>query len=157
MTITAVRNTMLHCPKCQQTYEEGAQRFCPNDNARLTPALPGDESASQTNGVFTNVLKRTNGEEADKFSSVPKFSQIEPAKFSRQVFRAPANSKIFKSEPELELELDIPLKIESKPLLREPLPQNVRFGANANQNIEEPSPRRRNKKRANRCRRRKDC
>lgn len=134
MMTTTIRETMLHCPKCQQTFEEGVQRFCPNDNARLLPVSLTGEAESKTSGVFTNVLKRRTGEEGDQFSSVPKFSQIEPSKFSRPTFQPPASSKIFKSDPELEL--DTTLEIESKPLLKEPLPQNVKFGSH--QIIQEP-------------------
>lgn len=115
-----ITNTMLYCPKCQQTYEEGVQRFCPNDNARLLSAPSAENSANQSGGVFTSVLNRKSSEEVEKFSSVPKFSQVEPTTVSRPSFRPPT-SKIFKPEPEFELELELPPKNESKSFFTEPL------------------------------------
>ena len=50
---------MLYCPKCQQTYEEAAQRFCLKDGARLLPAPSSGKSASQT-GVFSKILNRNS-------------------------------------------------------------------------------------------------
>ena len=47
---------MLYCPKCQQTYDEGTRRFCPNDNSRLLPAPSSGKSVNQTGGVFSNLL-----------------------------------------------------------------------------------------------------
>ncbi len=93
MKILTVKTTMLYCPKCQQTYEDGVQRFCTNDDTRLLPAPSSGKSISQTGGVFSNVINRKSSEENDEFANAPRFSQI--------AFRPPP-SKIFKSEPESE-------------------------------------------------------
>ena len=49
--------TMLYCPKCRQTYENGSQRFCSNDNSRLLPALSSTQGVGGRN-VFANLLTR---------------------------------------------------------------------------------------------------
>ena len=90
MKFTAVKNTMLYCPKCQQTYEDGVQRFCLNDGGRLLLAPTSGKSANRTGGVFSSVINRKTTEETDEFANAPRFSQI--------AFRPPP-SKIFKSEP----------------------------------------------------------
>lgn len=94
MRISRVKITMLYCPKCQQTYEDGVQRFCTNDDARLLPAPSSVNSVGQSGGVFSNVINRKNGEENDEFATAPRFSQV--------AFRPPS-SKTFKPEPELEI------------------------------------------------------
>lgn len=86
---------MLYCPKCQQTYEEGVQRFCLNDGGRLLPAPSSGKSVSQAGGVFSSIVNRKTGEENDEFASAPRFSQI--------AFRPPP-SKIFKAESDAEIE-----------------------------------------------------
>ncbi len=85
---------MLYCPKCQQTYEDGVQRFCLNDGGRLLPAPSSGKSVNQSGGVFSNVINQKNSEELDEFANVPRFSQV--------AFRPPPG-KIFKAEPELEI------------------------------------------------------
>lgn len=99
-TATIFTNTMLYCPKCQQTFPDGAARFCPNDDARLLPQSAGEKTNNQIGGVFTNALNRRADETGEKFSSVPRFSQIEPT-FSRRTQR-----RAVKNEFDFELELD---------------------------------------------------
>lgn len=68
---------MLYCPKCQQTYEEAAQRFCLRDGARLLPAPSSGKSANQTGGVFSKILNRNQQivrEENGAKTSYPSFS-----------------------------------------------------------------------------------
>lgn len=48
---------MLICPKCQKTYDDGAQRFCLNDGVRLNPHII-KQSPAQTAGVFSGVLNK---------------------------------------------------------------------------------------------------
>ena len=55
-------NAMLVCPKCQRTYDEGTQRFCINDGARLNP----QKNVSVSNagaGVFSGILNKNGIEE----------------------------------------------------------------------------------------------
>ena len=87
---------MLYCPKCQETYEDGVQRFCLKDGSRLLPAPSSGKSVNLSGGVFTNVVKRKNRDEEDEFANAPRFSQI--------AFRPPP-SKIFKSEPQSGVDL----------------------------------------------------
>lgn len=47
---------MLYCRKCQQKYEDTAQRFCVNDGARLHP----QENSSEPAGVFSGILKKNS-------------------------------------------------------------------------------------------------
>lgn len=97
MTVLTVETTMLYCPKCQQTYEDGVQRFCLKDGGRLLRAASSGKSVNPTGGVFTKVINLKNREQADEFATAPKFSEV--------AFRPPAG-KIFKSEAELEAESD---------------------------------------------------
>ena len=96
---------MLYCPKCQQTYEEAAQRFCLKDGARLLPAPSSGKSVNQTGGVFSRILNRNSqtGEEGgNPTKSYPGFS--------------PSGGKMFKSEEDL---LSLPeIKSPQKPLPR---------------------------------------
>ncbi|MCY7376399.1 MAG: serine/threonine protein kinase [Pyrinomonadaceae bacterium] len=112
MKFAAVKNTMLYCPKCQQTYEDGVQRFCLNDGGRLLPAPSSGKSASQSGGVFTNVINRKNNED-DEFANAPRFSEMAFRPPPGKVFKSEPKSEIappFKplnaDEPELELELE---------------------------------------------------
>jgi serine/threonine protein kinase len=131
--VAAKINTMLYCPKCQQNYEEGVQRFCPNDNERLQPAPASGKSSNQTGGVFTSVLNRKTDEQPEKFLSVPRFKQSEPT-FTRLNFRPPP-SKIFKTEPEFELELKLEPPIKTKSPFTEP-PPNLK----SRESVEENQP-----------------
>ena len=71
-TLTTL-NTMLFCPKCQQTYEDGTQRFCVNDGVRLHPQKNSQNSAQPT-GVFSGVINKNgiNEEKANQKSFSPK-------------------------------------------------------------------------------------
>ncbi|MGI9037157.1 MAG: serine/threonine protein kinase, partial [Pyrinomonadaceae bacterium] len=62
---------MLYCPKCNQTYEEGVQRFCTNDGNRLL--FSAASSDGQPKSIFTNVLNRTpaNRERSKTFIEMP--------------------------------------------------------------------------------------
>lgn len=100
---------MLYCPKCQQTYNGTAQRFCLNDGARLLPAPSSDKSANQTGGVFAKILNRNspNGDaDANRAGSYPSFS--------------PPAGKMFKADEDL---LSLP-EIESPP--QKPLPRVIK-------------------------------
>jgi serine/threonine protein kinase len=105
---------MLYCPKCQQTYEEAAQRFCLKDGARLLPAPSSGKSANQTSGVFSKILNRNPqpGEEGSSTNSYPSFS--------------PPAGKMFRAEEDL---LSLPeVKQPQKPLPRIIKPNEVPLG-----------------------------
>ncbi len=99
---------MLYCPKCQQTYEEAAQRFCLKDGARLLPAPSSGKSANQAGGVFSKILNRNSStdEQGNPTNSVPGFS--------------PPAGKMFKAEEDL---LSLP-EIKSPP--QKPLPRIIK-------------------------------
>ena len=120
MTVLAIDNAALYCPKCKKTYEEGSQRFCSDEAVRLLPVPSSDRSASRTNGVFSKILSRKSRNEDGKFSSVHKFSQDESKISARPNLRLPA-TEIFKNAPEFELKLEIESlpKTEFKPPVAE--------------------------------------
>lgn len=102
---------MLYCPKCQQTYEEAAQRFCLKDGARLLPAPSSGKSANQTGGVFSKILNRNSQTDAEgnPTNSFPSFS--------------PPAGKMFRAEEDL---LSLPeIETPQKPLPRIIKPSEV--------------------------------
>ncbi len=104
MSVLAVKETMLYCPKCQQTYEDGTQRFCTNEGSRLLPAPSSGKSVNQTKGVFTNLLGRVLTDEIDKkLSSAPRFAKIEPTQPS--FIPPPPKPRVFKTQQELKDEV----------------------------------------------------
>lgn len=104
MSVATLRTTMLYCPKCRSTYEDGTQRFCSNDGGRLLPVTPKNES-STPGGVFTNILGKMPRKDAGDSRPVanttirPKFDQ--PAKSSEAKPHAPI-SKIYETQREAE-------------------------------------------------------
>lgn len=110
MSVLAVKETMLYCPKCQQTYEDGTQRFCTDEGSRLLPAPSSGKSVNQTSGVFTNLLGRVSqGDEIDKkLSSAPRFAKVEPLK--PDFIPPPIKPRVFKTEQELQAEMPPPQK-----------------------------------------------
>lgn len=56
--LTAPKTSMLYCPKCNNIYEDGTQRFCTNDGSRLLSAN-AKSGVSQKN-VFASVLNKAN-------------------------------------------------------------------------------------------------
>ena len=115
---------MFYCPKCQQTYDEGMQRFCSNDGGRLLPAPSSGKSVNQSNGVFTNLLGRVvpGNEKDEKLSSIPRFVQVEPTKPAQSNFRPPTENNIFKIDRELKPETEV------KPQTQKPLPRIIKPG-----------------------------
>jgi serine/threonine protein kinase len=114
MTFSAVKITMLYCPKCQHTYETGSQRFCKNDGTRLLIAPSPGKAARQTGGVFSSLLGKTapHAEMDDKLELAPRFTQLEQNKpptpafikpeIREPVLEAPKPEPIVETEPEIE-------------------------------------------------------
>src|ERR1044072_5139054 len=97
--ITLTENTtMLYCPKCRRTYEEGTQRFCDNDGGRLLPAPSARDSGS--GGVFSNLLGKTLlSEDADKKDNPPRFIPLNKTEESdKKLTSFPSAGRIFQSE-----------------------------------------------------------
>lgn len=115
MSVSTTNETMLYCPKCQKTYQDGTQRFCTNEGGRLLPAPSAAKSLNQSGGVFTNLLGRVSStEDLDKkLSSTKRFSKIEsiPPQFIQ-----PPKPPIVKVEQDLQPESEI--QSTPKPLPR---------------------------------------
>ncbi len=115
---------MFYCPKCQQTYDEGAQRFCSNDGVRLLPAPSSGKSVNQSNGVFTNLLGRAapRNENDEKLSPTPKFVKVETNDFVQTKTFPPPIENTFNRKPEYDF--------ESKPIPQpqKPLPRIIKAG-----------------------------
>jgi LPXTG-motif cell wall-anchored protein len=92
--------TMLYCPKCRRTYEEGTQRFCDNDGGRLLPAPSAQKADSQANGVFTNLLgKFPQNEQDNKQKPAPRFIPFNKTEESdKKLTSFPSAGRIFQSE-----------------------------------------------------------
>ena len=114
---------MSYCPKCQQNYDDGAQRFCSNDGARLLSAPSSGKFANQSDGVFTHLLGKIDSgiESREKISPTPEFANagtfdsIQPKTFPGSVentFAAePANN--FESKPDDSPQKPLPRIIRS--------------------------------------------
>jgi serine/threonine protein kinase len=91
------KKTMLYCPKCRRTYQEGTQRFCTNDGGRLLPSPSNEKSAAETSqGVFSNLLNKSAAkyESDEQLGLKPKFARNEPP-----VFASPRVQKILGNKP----------------------------------------------------------
>lgn len=131
MTVSAVKNFMLYCPKCQQTYEEGTLRFCNNDGVRLISS--SGAAQKKPSGVFSSLLgrsapKRSGSQNDEKLAAIPRFAQLEQPpqqKPSSQAFTPPPVSKIFKAEPEAKPQIQQPERQteQVKPEIKEVKPE----------------------------------
>ncbi len=84
---------MLVCPKCQRTYEEGTQRFCVNDGARLNPQKTATVSNAGA-GVFSGILNKSGVEEQKiEFKPLPPKLDKKPL-----IKSEPIKTEISKSE-----------------------------------------------------------
>src|SRR5215204_3439392 len=93
--------TMLYCPKCRRTYEDGTQRFCDNDGGRLLPAPPAQNNESKTGGVFSNLLGKSQntGETDKKINPAPRFVPLNKTEESdKKLTSFPSAGRIFQSE-----------------------------------------------------------
>lgn len=122
MPVSTTTETMLYCPKCQQTYEDGTQRFCTNEGGRLLPAPSAAKSGNQSGGIFTNLLGRVaSTEDLDKkLSSTTKFTRIES---TPPQFVAPRKPPIVKIEPDLQPKSEV--QAPPKPLPRIVKPSEI--------------------------------
>ena len=121
MSLSEVKETMHYCPKCQQTYEDDAQRFCLSDGARLLPASNSAKSAGRTSGVFTSLIGKATpiGKNEDKFASIPRFVKTESVPLPLPNFQPPDADLVAKYEDELnlkdEMRLEDELELEFEP------------------------------------------
>jgi LPXTG-motif cell wall-anchored protein len=93
--------TMLYCPRCRRTYEDGTQRFCDNDGGRLLPAPSAQDSETKKGGVFTNLLGKTpTAADADqKINPTPRFIPFNKTEETdKKLTSFPSAGRIFQSE-----------------------------------------------------------
>ncbi|MBK8151481.1 MAG: serine/threonine protein kinase [Acidobacteria bacterium] len=104
MSVATVRTTMLYCPKCRSTYEEGTQRFCSIDGGRLLPVISKSDTGKSAGGVFTSILgKMPHKDAADSAPTAktvinPNFEQ--PLKPEAPKDHAPI-SKIYETQRQI--------------------------------------------------------
>ena len=121
---------MLYCPKCQRTYEEGAQRFCTADNARLLPSSAAPSSSARNvksaENVFTNIFNRAAPSSAAsgdaESSSAPSLKQRDTSRTLRGAFTPPPTSKIFKPEAKVEQEIEKSARTQAQIVKNAPPP-----------------------------------
>lgn len=91
--------TMLYCPKCRRTYDDGIQRFCDNDGGRLLPA-PAAQTGDAQGGVFNALLGKNKSNETDKkTTSAPRFVPLNKTEESdKKLTSFPSAGRIFQSE-----------------------------------------------------------
>ena len=121
------KTTMLYCPKCRRTYEQGTQRFCDDDGGRLLPAPSPQKSDAQTNGVFSNLLGKTqNSNDADnKNESAPRYIPVNKTEESdKKLTSFPSGGRIFQSEQFLKPKTKKRAESEDSILELEPLPKS---------------------------------
>ncbi|MGI8495552.1 MAG: serine/threonine protein kinase, partial [Pyrinomonadaceae bacterium] len=114
MAVLTFPKSMLYCPKCQASYEEGTQRFCSGDGVRLLSST--GKPAGQTKSVFANALKKSNWN-AEKNSTANLFN----TESKPRVFNTPITAESFRSIAQENL-LNISFKSENpaKPEKSEP-------------------------------------
>jgi serine/threonine protein kinase len=117
--------TMLYCPKCRRTYEDGTQRFCDNDGGRLLPAPSEQKSEVRQSGVFTNLLEKTqSNDDADKrINSAPRFIPLNKTEGAdKKLTSFPSAGRIFQSEQFLKPKTEDLSEAEDSILELDPLP-----------------------------------
>jgi serine/threonine protein kinase len=155
IALTNGNTTMLYCPKCRRTYEDGTQRFCDNDGGRLLPAPSAQNSDSATGGVFSNLLGKTQatGDADKKINPAPRFIPLNKTEESdKKLTSFPSVGRIFQSEQFLKpksedlseaedsiLELDpLPVREEKESVLEfEPIPPTEKEEINSVESPEE--------------------
>lgn len=102
MNTLTVEETMLYCPKCNATYEDGAQRFCLNDGRRLLPAPSSIKAAANSKGVFANILRSSPEDENNlNYPSAPPVFTPESLQEERNNFHTDFSSKVFKEDKKI--------------------------------------------------------
>ena len=95
---------MLHCPECHKIYEDGSQRFCTYDNARLVSSAPdSDRSTGKPKNIFSNILGGAEPFEEQEKSFSSTATEEKEDKLGRKfklTFEPPKGSRFFKSDKE---------------------------------------------------------
>lgn len=90
---------MLYCPKCQAMYEDGSQRFCTNEGARLLPYATSEKNDPTSKGVFSNILNKSSL----KKEGSAKVSETSKTINSISAFQPPNKSKFFNTDESEEI------------------------------------------------------
>lgn len=112
MKIPAVREKMLYCPKCNQKYRDGSQRFCTNEGERLLPETSiRRKTGIRDKAVFTNLLGKTRERSEERRGFAPLFKTRDALKKGESGktqntqkipngggFELPGDSRIFTNE-----------------------------------------------------------
>lgn len=125
-----LEKTMLYCPKCNATYEDGSQRFCLNDGGRLLPAPSSIKAAATSQGVFASIL-RSSPENENTGKNAPRVFVAEPLQDERNSFHTNLSSKVFKEEKPAPVPVSEPIKEKFqvlKPLTKIVNPSEVHSG-----------------------------
>lgn len=128
MAVSTVEGKMLYCPKCNDAYQEGTQRFCSKDGSRLVSSSSSAKSASSSGGVFSSILGKaaSNNESDEKFASKPLSNK--PASTNQPpVFHTTFSSKVFKEENLAVKKEDSPIQT-TKPVVRLIKPNEIASG-----------------------------
>ena len=123
MTVLTGNVTMLYCPKCRRTYEEGTQRFCDNDGGRLLPAPSAQKPDPQAGGIFSNLIGKAPqpSETDEKAKSAPRFIPLNKTEESdKKLTSFPSVGRIFQSEQFLRPKTEELPEIEESILELEP-------------------------------------
>jgi serine/threonine protein kinase len=104
---SSVKETMHYCPKCQQSYEDQAQRFCLSDGERLVPTSNAAKSTGKMSGVFTNLIGKATpiGKTEDDLASIPRF--IKPEAPAAPLSELQTINETTQTFDAIELELEI--------------------------------------------------
>lgn len=127
MTVLTGNTTMLYCPKCRRTYEEGTQRFCDSDGGRLLPAPSTQKANNHSNGIFSNLLGKVpqHGDTDGKVNPLQRIVSLNKTEESdKKLTSFPSAGRIFQSEQFLKPKNEQLLEIEEDSVLElEPLPK----------------------------------
>ena len=145
--------TMLYCPKCRRTYEDGKQRFCESDGGRLLPAPSGQNSETINGGVFSNLLGKTppTADADKKPGPAPLFIPLNKTEETEKKLTSfPSAGRIFQSgqflKPQTESEDEEDSILEIEPLGEEavlefePILQTGETAASEEDDADAPKP-----------------
>jgi serine/threonine-protein kinase len=120
----------MYCPKCNEIFEEGSRRFCPNDGARLVSGAAEAAARRSAGGIFANLMPKTDlSRELDEsIPEVPQFFITEP-EFSEPETVIEVTGDFFvleEVEPENVLEPIIDTSERSEPAESKPAARKVK-------------------------------
>lgn len=129
MAATLVEREMLYCPKCNDTYQDGTQRFCSNDGSRLVSSNATAKTAPNSTGVFTSLLGRasSHNEKDEKLVPKPNYTKSESLN-QPPTFHTTFSSKVFKDEDLAVKKDEQPVQTAKPPVVRLVKPSEIASG-----------------------------